>query len=425
MNKHEKTHKKHKKRKNYVYPVLALLMLLCMLTLGWALSSVIGGDAQPGPEQTGIPLPTAEGSAIAESVIPVTTEERTVRFSAVGDNLIHNGIYLQAQARAGGEGYDFTYAYENVSDFFSAFDVNWINQETLITWDIPASTYPMFASPGELGEALYAAGWRVFATSNNHSYDKGAQGIASTLEYWSTMPEDTVNNGFYVPGQETEGISLQEVNGMQIAYVSFTESTNGIPKPADAVAEVIMTNEPERMQALVEQAKTMADAVIVSVHWGTENSHEIREDQRVLAAQFADWGADAVIGTHPHVVQGVEMVQGTATGRSIPVAYSLGNFLSAQAQANQMIGLCLTFDLKQTVYSDGTEEPVRIENIQVYPTVTHYDSNYSNIRVYMYEDYTSELASQHGVLARYSGFNMEYIQGLLQEYISPEYLVLT
>ncbi len=425
MNKNNKNRQNKKKNKKFVYPAVAGVLLLGMVTLGWALSSVISSDLQEMGGQTGIPLPTSDMAMAEESAAAVTAEELNVRFSAVGDNLIHNGIYLQAQARAGGDGYDFTYAYENVSDFLTNFDVNWMNQETLITWDIPASTYPMFASPGELGEAAYAAGWRVFSTSNNHSYDKGAQGIASTLDYWAGMPEDTLSSGFYVPGQEAEGIKVHEVNGIEIAYVAFTETTNGLPKPADAVAEVIYTNEPERMQALVEQAKSMADAVVVSLHWGTENSHTIREDQRILAAQLADWGADAIIGTHPHVVQGVEMVQGTATGRSIPVAYSLGNFLSAQSQANQMIGLCLTFDIKQTVYSDGTEEPIQIENIQVYPTVTHYESNYNNIRVYMYEDYTSELAAQHGVLARYSGFNMEYIQGLLQEHISPEYLVLT
>ena len=137
-----------------------------------------------------------------------------------------------------------------------------------------------------------------------------------------------------------------------------------------------------------------------------------------------EWGADAIIGTHPHVIQGIEYIVNAADGRQIPVAYSLGNFISAQAQANQVIGICFTFNINQTVDPDGTRHPVLIDNVKAYPTVTHYDAGYQNIRDYMFRDYTPELAAQHGVQARYPGFSIDYITELLTTYIAPEFLVL-
>ncbi len=417
--------KNRKKRTNKVYLVSVVLLLLCISVLGWAIFSAVIRDVPTASGPAGLPLPSASASGMVSSAPEPQPTENVVKFSAVGDNLIHNGIYMQAEERAGGQGYSFDYVYENVKYFLEDYDVNWINQETLVSWDIPPSTYPMFSTPGELGVAAYDAGWRVFASSNNHSYDKGADGIAATRRFWAGMPEDTVNTGFYpAGGADEEGISLQEVNGITLAYVAFTESTNGLPTPAGTEATIIYTDETERMEALVRRADELADAVVVCLHWGTENSHTIRDDQRSLAATLADWGADTVIGTHPHVVQGIEWATGPTSGKTIPVAYSLGNFLSAQSQANQMIGLCYTFDIRQTSYPDGSKDPVRIENVKAYPTITHYDANFSNIRSYMYRDYSPELAAQHGVKERYPGFTLEYIQGVLNENVSSEFLVL-
>ena len=137
---------------------------------------------------------------------------------------------------------------------------------------------------------------------------------------------------------------------------------------------------------------------------------------------MADWGADVIIGTHPHVVQAVEVLT-AADGRSVPIAYSLGNFVSTQADADNLIGLIFTLNIVKTTQPDGTSETV-IESPAVTPMVMHYDANYANGRAYLYRDYTDELAAAHGVRARWSSFSKEYILQVLTEYISPEYLVL-
>lgn len=94
-------------------------------------------QAQTEPTQT--PAPTPEPEPVVQ----------TVHFSATGDNLIHEGIYNQARARGSDGHYDFIPAYENLRDFYAGFDVNWLNQETLVNDDYEPSGYPMFSTPGD------------------------------------------------------------------------------------------------------------------------------------------------------------------------------------------------------------------------------------------------------------------------------------
>ena len=170
----------------------------------------------------------------------------------------------------------------------------------------------------------------------------------------------------------------------------------------------------------IELAQTMADVVVVGVHWGTENSHVVNDAQRTLAQKIADWGADIIIGTHPHVVQTIEMLTSAKDGTQVPVAYSLGNFVSTQIQADNLIGILLTFDITKTTQPDGTVSSCVIENVKAIPEVMHYDANFQNARAYLFRDYTDELAASHGN----GSMSRAYIQSVLEENIPAEYLVL-
>lgn len=401
-----------------------LLVLLC-LVLAQLVACGPGSTPPSGNESSSLTIvhsrpPQPEPEPEPE---PEPLPELRVRFSAVGDNLIHGGIWREAKKRAGGEGYDFAYAYADVAYFFQDYDVNWMNQESLVMAGREPSGYPMFCTPAEIGTALYDVGWRVFSLSNNHSYDKGASGITDTLDFWASMPEDVRVAGFYTEDMSDASIVTHEVNGITIAYLSYTEHSNGLPTPGSATAHVIYTSQLETIEWQVRQASQLADAVVVSVHWGVEGSHNVTDAQRSLAQNLADWGATAVIGTHPHVMQPMEELT-AADGRSVPVAYSLGNFLSTQEAAPNLVGLILTFELVRTPLDYENYGPLAVENIRVYPTVTHYEQNRQNIGNHMLRDYTDELAQRHFIRGRQSNFSVEYCQTLASKYIDPQYLVL-
>lgn len=406
-----------KKHSNSARPILwsAIVLAAVCLTALCLWVFVLGTD-EPAEPAMALSVSSSSASEPEPEPQPVVT---TLHASATGDNLIHLGLYQQAQQRAGGSGYDFTYLYENVAPFYADYDINWLNQETLVTDEFPPSSYPMFCSPAALGEHMYDIGFRVFSLSNNHSYDKGAEGIAATRRFWASMPDDVVTTGLFAGESDYSNIPIQEVDGVRIAYLSYTEHTNGLPTPSGAEANVIYTSQEDVIQSQIELARTMADVVVVGVHWGTENSHTVNDAQRALGQKIAGWGADIIIGTHPHVVQSIETLT-TSDGRSVPIAYSLGNFASLQADRDNLIGIVLTYDITKTTQPDGTSS-VSVGNVKAHPVVMHYDANWSNARLYFYRDYTEELAAAHGV----GGMSRTYIQSVLEENISAEYLVLT
>ena len=400
--------------RHFAAGILAAVMVFALAGCGQTAENLA---PTPTPQATVQPTPTPTPEP--------TPTVQTVRFSASGDNLIHEGLYNQARRRAaeaGQDGYDFTFAYENLRDFYAGYDVNWLNQETLVNDAFEPSGYPLFSTPTGITDALYDIGFRVFSLSNNHSYDKGAQGIESSLEHWNSMPEDVLTAGFYPLTEEaaaqSDGLVYQTANGITIGYLSYTQYTNGISTPAGAEHGVIYLDDTETIAAQMAEMRPNCDVLVVSCHWGVEGSHEVADSQRQTAQWLADQGADLIIGTHPHVTQTAQWLT-AQDGRQVFVAYSLGNFISAQSAPDNMIGAILSVEFEKTTQPDGSSTTV-VQNPQLVPTVTQYENGYADIRVYLFRDYTDELGAAHGNFT----LSRDYIQQVLQESIGPEFLVL-
>ena len=129
--------------------------------------------------------------------------------------------------------------------------------------------------------------------------------------------------------------------------------------------------------------------------------------QREAAAEFAEAGADVIIGNHPHVLREIELIDRTDGGQTL-CAYSLGNLISAQSRGKNLIGGVLNFSI---TVEEGKENAVG--DMEFIPVITHYDSNYSNVRLYKLSDYTPELADSHGVRVN-SQFGYEFIYEYLE-----------
>lgn len=362
------------------------------------------------PEPT--PTPTPE---------PTIKPAKTTSFIGVGDNLIHGTIYLQAQQRAGGNGYNFDYAYENIENYFDGFDIKFINQETLVNDAYQPSHYPQFSSPLELGEKVVDMGFNAVGMSNNHSYDKGPDGIRSSLDFWSQF-SDVEHFGFYT-GDDANEIKYMEVNGIKVAFLAYTSYTNGLSIYDETCPEIVFADAYDTIEQQVKTAKENADCVIVSCHWGYEDTNQTIPKQHEIAQKLNEFGVDAIIGTHPHVIQTVEWIENPENGHKTIVCYSLGNFISAQSAANNMLGGMFQFDIVKTYTDLDDNYVISIENPKFIPTVTHYDANYANVRNYLLVDYTQELASKHGVRAFQDVFSIEFMENIIYKYIPEEFLL--
>ena len=152
-----------------------------------ALTLLLAGCS--GPETPSTPPPETSQAAPAEPPAPEPEPDRAV-LVATGDNLIHDVIYRQAQARSEDGGFDFAPAYRQIAPIVAEADFAFINQETLLAGDqLPLSSYPCFCSPTQLGDHLISLGFNLFSTANNHSLDKGVQGIpAGPVQALGSLP---------------------------------------------------------------------------------------------------------------------------------------------------------------------------------------------------------------------------------------------
>ncbi len=364
---------------------------------------------------------TTTPTTVTTEATTVTTEEpepdiRTVTLMCAGDNLIHSSIYNQAKRRAkengDDDGYDFDYLYEKIEGYFEGVDIAILNQETIITDEFEPSSYPCFCSPEDLGEKMMELGFNVFSICNNHVLDKGESGLLATLNYWKE--QDVVVYGAYENEEDMNNIRTMDVDGITFAFLGYMQHTNGISLSSSSECCVIRITDAnmELIEEQVRYADTIADVVVVSVHYGTEVSNELSELQKSFTPKLVEWGADLIIGTQAHTAQTMEYIDKPDGGQAF-VFYGLGNFASAMADPLAMVGIIGKLEITKNM---DTGE-ITIENVRAIPIITQYGYNYSNNHIEPYVTYTDELLEAHGC----SGFTQETIDKVLS-YIPEEFL---
>ncbi|MGN0571851.1 MAG: CapA family protein [Candidatus Fimenecus sp.] len=352
----------------------------------------------------------APTEAPTETKAPVT-----LHMLSVGDNLIHDGIYKQAQKRAGGDGYDFSFCYARVKDTIASADVATINQETIVAKSYEPSGYPLFNSPEELGQAVVDAGFDVVNLANNHMLDKTSKGLAEAIDFWDST--GLVRTGAYKDTQDLESVEYIEKNGLKIGLVGITQYTNGLTLPSDSPLKYILTSDEATIERKIKAAKAQCDVVLVNVHWGSEYTTTPAQEQRNLAKKMADWGANVIIGHHPHVLQPVEWIE-TDDGTRTLVAYSLGNFISQQNTAARVIGGMLHYDITK----DFETDKVTVSNVRFETIVTHYVNGSHDVQIYPLSQYSDALAKKQAARIKQSDFSIAYIENFVNDVIPEEFL---
>lgn len=395
------------------------------------------------PSDTSVPENESAGTSSQTE-----TMDTVVSFLACPDNVIHPSVFVDAINRAAKKNgttpsysslsnaeYDFYPIYEHVADEIKKADLSYINVETMIGGsENKISGYPTFNTPKAAGETLYNLGFDIYNIAHNHMLDSYSDKyLINCNKFFSEKGVDVI--GYYENEKATDNIVIVEKKGIKIAFLAYTYGTNGISLQAGASTYIPYFNE-ALIKKQVALAKEQADLVIVSAHWGDEDTYTPNSYQRTYAQLLVDEGVDVIIGMHTHVIQPMKWAENKEGNKTLLV-YSLGNFISGMQDGFNLLGGMLSFDIKK----EAATGEINIENVVFNPIVTHYtkpgssaistDTGYRDFKIYHLKDYTEELALKHDALTWDrthrntlvgGGFSKQNLVNTVKKYIAAEFL---
>ena len=360
---------------------------------------------------------SAQGSFAQWNFAPANSSD-SVSVIMVGDILLHDRVLENCLTDDGT--YSFSSIFAGTKSVVASADIALVNQEVIIGGaELGLSGYPRFNAPYEIADALVDAGFNVICHATNHALDKGKDGILNCLTYWETHHPDVSVIGLYKTKEQSEKTYVYEQNGMKIAVLNYTLHTNWLPPPKDMKYAVNLLDE-DKVRSDLEKAQTLADFIIVCPHWGVEYSHEVTAAQREWCKIFMEYGVGLVLGTHPHVIQPIEMITDEATGKQMLVYFSLGNFVNWTSNtgkncASQFVGGMADVRLEKA--ADGS---VFIADYTVRPTVCHITEQKNRITVYFLSAYSKAKATANAIKKQDSSFSYEYCTALVKR-IWPQF----
>ena len=183
------------------------------------------------------------------------------------------------------------------------------------------------------------------------------------------------------PSASIEDVHIFEKNGFRVALLNYTFGLNRKEDPLGAVSML----EEEHVRATMASARKQADMVVVFPHWGKEYSLWPTQVQQAWAKTFVDAGADLIVGTHPHVLEPVKLLE-SDDGRAVPCFWSVGNFISTQPINQALVGGIAKAVLRKE--SDGS---CSVVSASLTPVVTHKGVGPA-MTTYLLRDWTDELA---------------------------------
>ena len=338
-------------------------------------------------------------------------EPAQVTLLMVGDILLHTPVEKSAKRDDGSYSYDAIFSH--TKDLIEAADLALVNQEVILGGtELGISGYPRFNAPYAVGDDLVEAGFDVICHATNHAMDKGKDGVVNCLRFWEeNYPEITVLG---LHDNADDPLYVYEQDGIKIAFLNYSYGTNGIALPSDMPYAVDLLSNRDKVLKDIAYAEEIADFTVVCPHWGTEYRLTADASQEKWTKLFLENGVDLVLGTHPHVIEPVELKTDDA-GHSMLVYYSLGNFVnwtssSGSGIANRMVG-----GMAQVTLERGEDGTVSIADYGVTALVCHLKGGQDGVTVWPLSSYGEELASENEIRKQDAAFSYQYCTDLCDE----------
>ena len=258
-----------------------------------------------------------------------------------GDLMQHQG---QINAARTPVGYDYSDCFKFVKEEISRADIAVANLEVTLGGK-PYRGYPAFSAPDEYLSAIREAGFNVLITANNHCLDRGKKGLERTILMLDSLRIPYAGTYTNAETREQRYPLMIEKNGFRIVLLNYTYGTNGLKATSPNIVNYI---DKETMALDIRKAKALQpDVLIACIHWGEEYQSLPNREQTSLADWLLQQGVTHIIGSHPHVVQPMELRTDSTVGSQHAVVYSLGNFISNMSARRTDGGILFKLELEK------------------------------------------------------------------------------
>ena len=424
----KRSRKKSNIRKKNTKKTLSILVLILIIFILTAIinntltknNNNLENDVNLSTENSKRDAKTDEANLNSESQTMEKQEsDITFTMAVTGDIMCHNTIYMDAYNSSKKE-YDFSYIFEDVKFHIQTADIAVGNLETTFAGSkVGYSGYPTFNTPETLAKNLKKVGFDVVSTANNHSLDKGYNGIVNTIKYLDEA--DLSHTGTYSSEEASKEILIKNVKGVKIAFLSFTYGTNGISIPKGKEYCINLNDKETILEQLKLAREQEPDMICVSMHWGVEYQTKQNSTQEDLADFLFENGADVILGNHSHVPQPMEkrtIKLDDGTKKDGFVIYSLGNFLANQNYKYTSDSAILNLQITKKaetgkisidnityaptyIYKDTSKSKQRFKILDIESTIEAYDAGYDkSIGKTMYNTLKTELKNIKNIIGK-------------------------
>ena len=383
-----------RRRRRRIHPIVKFLFSLAAIglmlyTATFAFKFCMGlfiADEEYVVQLPGEESPIVE--VIPEETVPPTepvqiAESSRATILAAGDLMTHLPIVRSGKTSVG---YDFTDIFSHVESYVSAADFAVVNLETTLsgTEGKEYTGYPKFNAPDAFASNSQLSGFDMMLTANNHCNDYGTAGMLRTLEVIQSAGLKTL--GITATAEEAKYV-IQDLNGIQIGMVCYTFADIGSDRntptinglPTDSAASGLINAfdydnldmfYAEMENHITSMKESGAEAIVLFIHWGDEYTTSANANQQAMAQKLCELGVDVIVGSHPHVLQTVDLLTSNDGTHHTVCAYSLGNFLSNQRATNIDLTTghsedSMLFSFSFVKYTNGQ---VFLESVNLMPT---------------------------------------------------------
>lgn len=286
----------------------------------------------------------------------ISESDSIIKMSAVGDILCSEEMLEDAYDNEKNT-YNFSHMFGNVSDYISDADIVMGTMETGIVDD----KYNNKRAPKEFAQAVKNSGVNLVSIAHNHSLDNGVDGLKETKDNLEKVGFDVVGDKL----EDANAIQFKEVKNTKIAFLTYTcLMDNEMLKTKDELNCINMYSEKQATSDIKYAKDNGADYICVLIHWGDAITEKVNEEQKQIANLLVDNGVDMILGSHPSVVQDMEVRQ-NKEGKNVFIAYSIGTYISTLSAEETRTELVLNIELRRSG-KDGTVYLNKVDYTQIH-----------------------------------------------------------